>query len=280
LLELAAITRLGRGVDRTGVLEPAAIERTLACIERYATALREHRVEHLDAVGTSALRDAANAEDFVGPAEKMLGARPRVVTGVEEASLTFEGALSGLSVDGQVAVVDIGGGSTEFVLRRVGNALESETVGVSVDVGSVRLTERHCSQDPPSAAELDALGRDVSRALAVAPTAAEADHLVAVAGTATTLAALELGLTRYDPASVHGFALSRTALASWVQRLASLPLDQRRLQPGLEPARADVIVAGAVLLLAIVDRAGKRVCTVSDRGVRWGLIERLRRQAI
>lgn len=275
VVERATITRLGRGVDRSGKLATDAIERTLACIVSYADALREHAVERFDAVGTSALRDAANAAEFVGPAERALGITPRVVTGVEEASLTFDGALSGLTLEGDVGVVDIGGGSTEFVVGRAGEVREVRGSAVSIDIGCVRLTERHCAGDPPSADQLASLRADIATALSAAPTTRRIDHLVAVAGTATTLAALELRLPKYDRARVHGFRLARSAIAAWVERLAAAPLAERRALPGLEPARADVIVAGAVALLAVVERTGKDACIVSERGVRWGLIERM-----
>ncbi len=184
--------------------------------------------------------------------------RPRVIAGDEEARLTFRGALSGLSLRGKLLVFDIGGGSTELIL---GDAADQTalTNRVSLDIGSVRLFERHVHSDPPTAGELDSVAADVERALASATPllgieAGEAVTLVGVAGTVTTLKALELGLAPYDGARVHGAVLTLSAVEALCAKLASLPLAEREQLPGLEPKRADVIVAGALIVRDLLRR--------------------------
>lgn len=274
--ERMQIVRLGEGVDRTRRLAPAAVERTLGALEEYAAELRSLGVERVEAVGTSALRDAEGAKEFLDAAERILGARPRVVDGPTEAALTFRGALSGLRMSGDVAVFDVGGGSTEVVVGTA-SAGSSPTVKAakSLDVGSVRLFERHVTQDPASAAELARVAADVDEALAAAPVPVGAAPLVGVAGTVTTLASVALGLPEYDSERLHGLVLSRAQIDEVTQRLAALPLDQRRAVAGLSPKRADVIVVGATIVQRVLAWSGASELIVSDRGVRWGVAERL-----
>ncbi|MDF3067180.1 MAG: hypothetical protein K0R38_2781 [Polyangiaceae bacterium] len=277
VLERATITRMGEGVDQTRRLAPAAVERNLACLRAYAEDLRAHGSPPLDVVGTSALRDAQGAEEFLNEAERILGVRPRVIAGDEEARLTFRGALSGLSLSGKLLVFDIGGGSTELILGEVSGTAPPES-RVSLDIGSVRLFERHVKSDPPTAAELSHLEAQIAEALAGASplsrvAAGEPLTLVGVAGTVTTLKALELGMPAYDAARVHGSTLSLSAVEGLCAKLASLPLAERVKLPGLEPKRADVIVAGALIVRELLRRADAKETLVSDRGVRFGLLE-------
>lgn len=281
LLERATVTRLGEGVDRNRRLLDTACERTLTCLADYAADLRKLGVTQLVAVGTSAMRDAAGGEEFVARAKAVLGVAPRVIDGAEEARLTFAGALSGLPPTGPVTVFDIGGGSTEIVLGSRGAQQRSIAQAVSLNIGSVRLFERHVTGDPPSVASMALVERDIQDALQSAPEAsrslgvgAEAT-LVGVAGTVTQLAALELELARYDSSRVHGFTLTRSAVERLATRLASLDLAQRRALPGMEPARADVIVVGSAIARAVLQWSGATELVVSDRGVRWGLAEEL-----
>jgi exopolyphosphatase / guanosine-5'-triphosphate,3'-diphosphate pyrophosphatase len=280
LLERATITRLGEGVDQTRRLAPAAVQRNLACLRAYADDLRAHGSPRLDVVGTSALRDAEGARDFLDEAERILGVRPRVIAGEEEAALTFRGALSGLSLAGELLVFDVGGGSTELILGSA-RALAAPETRVSLDIGSVRLFERHVRSDPPSAAELAAIEADIARELATATSlldrSSSAITLVGVAGTVTTLKALELQLAVYEPARVHGAVLTLDGIEKLCAKLVSLPLAQRRELPGLEPKRADVIVAGALIVRDLLRRTGAASAVVSDRGVRFGLLENLLR---
>jgi exopolyphosphatase / guanosine-5'-triphosphate,3'-diphosphate pyrophosphatase len=276
VLERATITRLGEGVDKTRRLAPAAVERNLACLRSYAQDLEHHGSPRLDVVGTSALRDAEGAGSFLDEAQRILGVRPRVIAGDEEARLTFRGALSGLKLSGPLLVFDIGGGSTELILGDGGEPHSR----VSIDIGSVRLFERHVKNDPPLAAELAAAEADIARAFAgAAPLSSLVPAgpltLVGVAGTVTTMKALELGLGAYDPARVHGAVLTLSTVETLCSRLAALPLSERQLLPGLEPKRADVIVVGALIVRDLLRRAGATQAVVSDRGVRFGLLEAL-----
>lgn len=272
-VERATITRLGQGVDESRALAPEAIDRTLACLASYGEELRALGVTALDVVGTSAMRDARGAEGFRAQARALLGVEPRVIAGDEEARLTFAGGLSGIALAGPVSVFDIGGGSTELIR----GSLPSKVVetAVSVDVGSVRLTERHVRHDPPTAEELARCRADIERALDLAPAAALAGPLVGVAGTVTTIAAIAHEVDPYDASKIHGVELTLDQVRDVTQKLADLPLAERVKLPGLSPKRADVIVAGSLLCQAIVERAGARRLLASDRGVRWGLAEQL-----
>jgi exopolyphosphatase/guanosine-5'-triphosphate,3'-diphosphate pyrophosphatase len=274
LREEATITRLGEGVDRTRTLAEAAIERTLACLERYAAILRELGVSSVAAVGTSAMRDAAGGDAFRRRATEILGAAPRTISGDEEAALTYEGTLVGIERDPArpVLVFDVGGGSTEFILGE-GGAITSAK---SLDIGSVRLTERHVRSDPPTELEVDAVRADVQRALATLHAAPPADaELVGVAGTVTSLLAVARGVDPYDAAKVHGAHMGVAELDATVARLRGLTTSERSELPGLSPKRADVIVAGALLVREVIRWAGASEVVVSDRGVRWGLALRL-----
>jgi exopolyphosphatase/guanosine-5'-triphosphate,3'-diphosphate pyrophosphatase len=274
VVEHAAITRLGAGVDRTGRLSLEAVERTVSCLERYATTIREQHVVSVGVVCTSAVRDAANGSEFIDLAERVLGVRPRIIDGEEEARLTFAGGLAGLSVAGDVTVFDIGGGSTEIIRGAREGAVERVASAVSLDVGSVRLTERHVRSDPPEQHELDSIRSDVERAL-LSVAAAPTRTLVGVAGTITSLAAIHAGLTTYDSALVHGARLERSTIVNLERSLAMMPLSARRALPGLEPARADVIVAGTIIANSVLAWSGSEELVVSDRGVRWGLARAL-----
>lgn len=272
IAEHATITRLGAGVDRTGLLAPDSIDRTLAALRDYSTILLEHGVTHAEAVCTSAARDAKNGDEFLERAARALGVMPRIIDGHEEARLTFDGALTDLPVDGEVTVFDIGGGSLEIILGTRASGLATTVVmnSTSLDIGSVRLTERHIAKDPPTATELQAVCADVDRSLATVsfrPTT----ELVGVAGTVTTLASVDQGLTVYDSGLVHGSRLSRRTIEELVSELASMPLRARQRVTGLPAARADVIVAGGLILLRVLHFAQTEDLLVSDRGVRWGL---------
>ncbi|HEX3777671.1 MAG TPA: Ppx/GppA phosphatase family protein [Polyangiaceae bacterium] len=271
LVERATITRLGQGVDRTRCLSAEASERTLACLSEYARVLREHSIERLDVVGTSAMRDANGGEAFVLRAREILGVAPRVIDGTEEARLTFIGALSGLAVSRNVTVFDIGGGSTEIVTGQLNQTGAHIRSAISLDIGSVRLFERHVRSDPPRAEEMQRVEQDIHEALAQAPEFEPNTTLIGVAGTVTQLAALELELSPYDAARVHGSELTREVVERLSLRLASLDLNTRRTLPGMEPSRADVIIVGSAIARAMLSWSGASKLLVSDRGVRWGL---------
>jgi len=276
LFERATITRLGEGVDRTRRLAPAARERTLACITEYAQQIAQHGVARSAAVGTSALRDAEGGSSFTAELAQVLGFTPQVIDGQREAELTFRGALSGLTLGaGNVAVFDVGGGSTEIVQGTLAPAGAEVASAVSLDIGSVRLFERHVTDDPPRADEMARVDADIARALATAPPPRSHATLVGVAGTVTTLASIALELDVYDPARVHGARLTLATVRELAQKLSRLSLAERRQLTGLDPRRADVIVVGAAIVAAVMHAHSQSELVVSDRGVRFGLAEEL-----
>ncbi|MBX3229775.1 MAG: Ppx/GppA family phosphatase [Labilithrix sp.] len=274
--ERATITRLGQGVDKTRRLAPEAIARTNAALDAYADVIEKAGATRVDVVGTSAMRDAGGGEEVRAHVKARLGVEARTISGDEEARLTFAGALSGLgaiAAGTKVRVFDIGGGSTEIVHGERGST--ALLYAHSYDVGSVRLTERHVSGDPPSPAELDAVRAAARAAFAGVPAFASDVPPVGIAGTMTTLAAVSLEMSAYDGARVHGLTLSVSEIERVVAELARVPLAERARLPGLEPKRADVIVAGGLVALAYLEHAGADAVTISDRGVRWGLAEEL-----
>lgn len=242
------IVRLGQGVDATGRLAPEAVERTLAATRDYAAIIRSHGAQKVRFCATSAARDAENAEEFASAIEEIVGVRPEILTGVEEAQASFIGATRGLG-SGASLVMDIGGGSTELVVGRQ-QAVEWST---SLDVGSVRMTERFLASDPPTAAEVDACGAYLSGVIGAASgDLRPVDTLIGVAGTMTTVAAHVLGLSYYDREAVHGARLAIDDVHAGCQSLVTMTVEQRRALPFMHPGRADVIGGGALVLRAVL----------------------------
>jgi exopolyphosphatase/guanosine-5'-triphosphate,3'-diphosphate pyrophosphatase len=241
------ITRLGEGVDARRRLLPLPITRVRNVLTGYRREAEQLGAERVLLVATSAVRDAENGEAFLGEIEWSYGFVTRLLSGDEEAELTFRGAADGRL--GSTLVIDPGGGSTEFVVGETDQIRSRQ----SIDVGSTRLTERFLHSDPPTADELKSAADEVRATL---PTPPEADHAVGVAGTITTLAALDLGLDQPDGLGTHGHRLTLDAVRAQRERLAALPLEERRRLPGLHPKRAPLIVAGAVLVEQILDRFG------------------------
>lgn len=273
--EHAQITRLGQGVDATRRIDDAALERTLKCLTDYGDVVRQHQVRRAAGVCTSAARDAHNGREFLTRAEQALGFPLRIIDGHREAELTFRGGLSGLAVAGRTLVLDVGGGSTEIVIgvqTEKGAVVDS---AVSLDIGSVRLTERFVRNDPVSDAELEAVRESIRAALRSVRAPPGLVTAVGVAGTLTTLAAVAEGLHSYDAGHVHGSRLSRERIEGLMLELAALPLAERKRIPGLDPKRADVIVAGACIAAEVMRFASLEELVVSDRGVRWGLVQEL-----
>jgi exopolyphosphatase/guanosine-5'-triphosphate,3'-diphosphate pyrophosphatase len=262
VVDRASITRLGAGVDYTRTLSKEAEARTLACLQELAELSREHGVEQTLAVGTSALRDAQGGAAFVRDATKALGTELIVLTGPEEARLTFAGATWEPAIEGPVCVVDIGGGSTE-IIEGEGGRIER---AVSLDIGSVRLFERHVRHDPPAPSELEAIRAFVRGLLERLPAPAPG-ALIGVAGTVTTLAAL----AGFDGA-LHGATLTRADVERLAHELGAMTHAERLALPNLEPGRADVIPVGALILGEILRSRGVERLIASDRGVRWGLL--------
>jgi exopolyphosphatase/guanosine-5'-triphosphate,3'-diphosphate pyrophosphatase len=277
VVDREAITRLGETVDRTRVLDAGAVARTLACLADFAREIAAARCDAVAVVGTSALRDALGGEAFRERARAIVGVEVRVLSGHEEAAATFSGATSDRVEKGTRVVFDIGGGSTEIV---VGDAAsESVSFATSLDIGSVRLTERLIHSDPPSGGELDAVARAVDEALASIPSIASLLAPIGVAGTMTTLASIALALPRYEIARIHGSIVPTDALEGALTRLQVASTEERRALPAMVAARADVIVAGGHIGLALLRRLGASSVVVSDRGVRWGLARQLARDA-
>ncbi|WP_137988945.1 Ppx/GppA phosphatase family protein [Streptomyces vilmorinianum] len=263
------IVRLGQGVDKTGRLAPEALERTFAACREYAAVIKELGATKLRFVATSASRDAENRDEFVSGVLDILGVEPEVITGDQEAEFSFTGATMELHGTEKYLVVDIGGGSTEFV---VGN--KHVEAARSVDIGCVRLTERHVRSDPPTAAEVEAIVTDIRAALDLAARTvpiAEADTLVGLAGSVTTVAAIVLGLEEYDSERIHRSRISFDQVAAVVGRLLVSTHDERAAIPVMHPGRVDVITAGALVLLEIMERTGARGVVVSEHDILDGI---------
>ncbi|MGW1775030.1 Ppx/GppA phosphatase family protein [Streptomyces sp. NPDC002104] len=276
------VVRLGQGVDRTGRLAPEALERTFAACREYAAVIKELGAERVRFVATSASRDAENRDEFVRGVLDILGVEPEVISGDQEAEFSFTGATGELAgrtdLERPFLVVDIGGGSTEFVVG-------TEHVGAarSVDVGCVRMTERHLTvdgvvTDPPTAEQIAAIRADIEAALDLASETvplAEARTLVGLAGSVTTVAAIALGLEAYDSARIHHSRIPYGTVREVSERMLTLTHAERAAIPVMHPGRVDVIGAGALVLLAIMERVGASEVVVSEHdildGIAWSI---------
>jgi exopolyphosphatase/guanosine-5'-triphosphate,3'-diphosphate pyrophosphatase len=266
------VTRLGEGVDANGRLGEEPQQRVFAALDEYAQAIEEHGAERRKAVMTSAVRDAENGAEFAAAVRDRYGLEGRTLSGDEEARLTFLGATAARDrSDGtKLLVIDIGGGSTELVVGARGEV----EFHVSTQAGVVRHTERHIHTDPPAREELAELGRDVRPLLeeSVWPeTRSSIRAAVAVAGTATQAAAIDLELEPYDASRVEGHVLTVERLGELLDRLAAMPLAERRQVPGLDPDRAPTIVAGLVILTEALEAFGLGSVEVSERDILWGV---------
>jgi exopolyphosphatase/guanosine-5'-triphosphate,3'-diphosphate pyrophosphatase len=276
------IVRLGQDVDRTGAFAPHALARTFAVLDQYADEIRGARVDATRFVATSAARDVSNLDEFAAGVTARVGVPPDVVTGEDEARLSYDGATRGLAEsalgDGALelplVVCDIGGGSTELVCR---DGDRGPIIGQSLDVGSVRLTERHLHDDPPAPAQVAAASAEVDRlldTLTVCPD--RPGTLIGVAGTVTTVAAMTLRLPRYDRALIHGSGISAEAVASAAAELLAMTVMERTALGFMAPGRADVIGGGALLLHRVVDRLAVPQLLVSEHdildGIAWSAL--------
>ncbi|MFI2227289.1 MULTISPECIES: Ppx/GppA phosphatase family protein [Streptomyces] len=263
------IVRLGQGVDRTGRLAPEALERTFAACREYAAVIRELGAEQVRFVATSASRDAENRDDFVRGVLDILGVEPEVITGGQEAEFSFTGATRELEGTDEYLVVDIGGGSTEFVV-----GTEHVEAARSVDIGCVRLTERHVRTDPPGEAEAAAVRADVRAAIALAEETVplrDARTLVGLAGSVTTVAAIALGLEEYDSAAIHRSRIPYERVVEVAEALRSMTHDERAAIPVIHPGRVDVIIAGALVLQEIMAHVGAKEVVVSEHDILDGI---------
>jgi exopolyphosphatase/guanosine-5'-triphosphate,3'-diphosphate pyrophosphatase len=275
------ISRLGQGVDRTGRFSSEALERTLAVVGAYADECRRLGAEWIRMVATSATRDAANRGEFIDGVRARLGVEPEVVSGDEEAALSFAGGTRELTarddVEPPYLVVDIGGGSTEFVL---GDA-EGAHAARSVDIGCVRLTERHFHSDPPTELQVEATIADIEAALDTVESHVairDARALVGLAGSVTTVAALALGLEAYDPLRIHHSRISEAQVNHWATTLLGLSHAERARFEVIHPGRVDVLPAGVLVLDRVMRRGGFADVVVSEHdildGIAWSLVDR------
>ncbi|MCW2494843.1 Ppx/GppA phosphatase family protein [Jatrophihabitans sp.] len=266
------IVRLGENVDRTGVLAPGALTRARAALADYGSVIRGLGADRIRLVATSATRDAANRDAFAAIVGETIGVTPEVVSGVEEATLSFTGAVDTLpEVKGPVLLADLGGGSTELVL---GGGKYQRLRAYSMDMGSVRLTERHLHDDPPTFGQVVVTVADVRVSLEIASEHVPLDTgatLVGVAGTITTLAAIALGLEEYDSAAIHGSRLSAQQVAEITDELILLDHAGRAAIPAIHPGRVDVIVAGALILRTIMEATGAADIVVSEHDILDGI---------
>jgi exopolyphosphatase / guanosine-5'-triphosphate,3'-diphosphate pyrophosphatase len=267
IVDLCRFGRLGKGLDATGRLADDAIANSLAICREYRQVMDDHGVARPIVIATQASREATNAADFVGPAEQILRATIEVIAGRREAELAATAVARTFPelAAARYLVVDVGGGSTELITVDAGR-VEAE---VSVPIGAVRMTERHVRHDPPAPDEIAALEADIDRHLAPLGLP-RGVPVIGVAGTATTLASITLGLARYDPAAVTGLRISPPAVAALCARLFAATLAERKAIAGIEPARADVIAGGAAIFARILARLDAPVLITCDRGIRWG----------
>jgi exopolyphosphatase / guanosine-5'-triphosphate,3'-diphosphate pyrophosphatase len=278
LERVSTVTRLGAGVDADGRLAEESMERVFTTLDEYRTLIDRQGADRAIAVLTSAVREATNGREFAEQVQQRYGLEPHVLSGDEEASLTFLGATSERDPDDQtpIAVIDIGGGSTEVV---IGEGRQAR-FHVSNRVGVVRQTERFLHSDPPTDAELELTREDAQAILREGVPEGERNavkHAIAVAGTATSLAAIAQRLEPYDPSKVHGYHLTRQRCEEILGHLAAIPLEERRQVPGLDPARAPTIVAGILILLEVLTLFGLGEVEVSEhdilRGAALGLAD-------
>ena len=269
------IVRLGEGVDRTGEFSPAALERTFTALDAYQGLIQQSGVEKVAMVATSATRDATNRDLFVAGVEARLGVKPKVISGQEEASLSFDGATRSLRVShpSPFLVIDLGGGSTELVVGENGVA-----AAYSMDVGCVRMSERHLKSDPPNQSEVAGLRDDVKSALAIAAQHVDwagAKTMVGVAGTVTTVAAMYLKLTSYDPKILHGAVIPARGVAQVATELSGMSRVDIASLPFMHPGRVDVITAGALVLDEVVSTVGLPELVASELdildGIAWSI---------
>lgn len=270
---LMRIVRLGEGVDRTGEFSEAALARTFEALDEYAQVMSEHDVARTRFVATSASRDVSNREAFATGVLARIGVPADVITGEEEAALSFSGALRGLPAglaSMPALVMDIGGGSTEFVL---GSSHPDRSI--SVDIGCVRLTERHLAGDPPTAAQVALTQADIDSALARVTASvpmAQAQCLVGLAGTVTTVAAMAMDLDRYDASILHGSVVSAGAVHAVTETLVAMTRSERAALPFMHPGRVDVIAAGAMILRSAMAAGGFASVIVSETDILDGIV--------
>jgi exopolyphosphatase/guanosine-5'-triphosphate,3'-diphosphate pyrophosphatase len=265
------IARLGKGVDAKGFIKQETFIRVNDILRQFKGIANSHGVQHLVACGTSAFRDARNSQEFINFIEEQLSIEIRVLSGTEEAKLTYLGAISEYLLDaasGEYAVLDIGGGSTELVI----GAGTKITTAVSIDIGCVRLTERILKNSPPDSIEIDNAIKLVQENLQFLPGISPTTTLIGVAGTLTTLASLDLRLAEFDRNLINRHILHLDDIERIFKELMPLTIDQIKKQPQIHPERADILLAGIIILREVLKKLNLSHITVSDRGLRYGLL--------
>jgi exopolyphosphatase/guanosine-5'-triphosphate,3'-diphosphate pyrophosphatase len=272
LADMARITRLGRGVDAGGRLDPESAARTLDTIAEFTSKAQALGAEKIVGAATAALRDAADGSEFLVHVRQRTGLTLEVISGQTEAQLSYLSTRKGLGINPaeKLLIIDIGGGSTELIRADPYHKLQV----VSLQLGSVRLTERIIHHDPPAANEVQTLRALVDESMRELGWSYRPTKMVGIAGTVTTLCAIRLGLQRYAPESINGRHLEVTEILHLIELLGSISLERRKQVPGMEPGRADVLFAGAVILERVMNHFNCEELIVSDQGVRWGLMWR------
>jgi len=267
------VVGLGRGLDRSGAMAPESIGAAVAALTGYGRRIREANPSRIRVVATSASRDASNSGELMERIEAVLGVAPDVISGEAEAALAFAGAVWGVGSPGRHLVIDLGGGSTEFV-----SGFDHPEAAVSVDMGSVRLTDRLLAARPPTSAELERARLEVRKMFAAVSIPGPPRGVIGVAGTFTSLAAIHLGLKQYDRARIHRTPLALGDLEGLVARLADMTLEETAAVPSLDPKRAPVILAGAVVATEAVRRSGSKSVMVSEADMLEGIVLALSRE--
>jgi exopolyphosphatase / guanosine-5'-triphosphate,3'-diphosphate pyrophosphatase len=272
LAELSRITRLGRGVDQANRLDPQAAEITLNTISEFVERARNLGAQKIAGVATSVLRDSSDAAEFIARVRARTGVDLQVISGLEEAELSYLAVVKGLRLgaDRRLLIVDIGGGSTELIRAEPNRELQV----ASLQIGSVRMTERFVRHDPPAASEAAEMRAEVDDAIEAVGWTFRPNLMVGIAGTVTTICAVALGLSRYDAGAVHGYRLSEAQVNESLALFSRLKLLERKGLAGMVEGRADVIFAGTMILARIMHKFGTKTLVVSDQGVRWGLMWR------
>lgn len=262
------IARLGEGLRETGRISDEALERNAQSVAAFAAEAKENGADMIVSVGTMALRSAANGADFVARVKELCGVEVQIIPGEEEARLSYLAILSGMPVpDGDLVIFDTGGGSTEFIFGK-GTELVNR---FSVNLGAIRITEKFFSDDPVAEGSVEAAVKEIDDEFAAAGVAGTPVKLVGMGGTVTSMGAVKHKMVKYDPNVIQGSTLTKADIEEQIAEYSKRTIEQRRELPGLQPKRADVILAGACILKDITERLGVEELTISDRGLRHGL---------
>jgi len=267
VLDIEETTRLGKGLQRGGRLDPCSVRKTISALKRFISLCQRKEVEKIAAVGTNALRLATDAEQFIQAVQKECGISPQIITGKDEAYLSFLAVERDPAMPRDVLVMDVGGGSTEYIFRR---GEDQHLQPLSLPLGAVNLTEEFLHSDPPSQDEVMRLQGKIEKSLHHLPLAAEGE-LVGIGGTAVTLACAHLGQESFNRQKIHGLPMSIDERRNLVKELQRKDLEARKKIKGLPPERADIILAGAIIILSSMERMGKEKIRISCHGLRYGL---------